>query len=474
MALSTPLRDPEQVPNQYPPSASVLAGTARRDITPPDGIYARNWGAAATDIAEGVHRPINATILVIRETRDSAPLVLGSIDGGWWHCPEDEWLVRGPLIEALKLDPARVLLGLTHSHAVPSLSPEDADKPGGHLIAAYLDHLRASLIDATREAMQCMAPAVITWGTGRCALAANRDLPDPRADRVVCGWNPRNPADDTLVVGRVAEKSGRVIATIVNYACHPTTLGWQNLRISPDFVGAMREVVEQATGGAPCLYLQGASGELAPREQYTGDLAVAEANGRCLGHAGAAVINGMLPPAVGLAYVGVIESGAPLAMWERRAFEPSRELAAAMIDVHLPLRPMPSEAQLKRDLADCTDRNTAERLQRKMRVVHGAGDGPSCAVPLWAWCIGDALIVAHPNEAYSDFQMELRRRFPANTLVIANLVNGGQSSYLCPPHLHDLDIYQVWQSPFDRQALPTLIEAGDRAIRSLLHPSHDS
>lgn len=31
-------------------------GVARRDITPPLGIYSRNWGAATRHTAEGVHR----------------------------------------------------------------------------------------------------------------------------------------------------------------------------------------------------------------------------------------------------------------------------------------------------------------------------------------------------------------------------------------------------------------------------------
>ena len=61
---------------------------------------------------------------------------------------------------------------------------------------------------------------------------------------MLCGYNPAVAADDTLVVGRVTSDSGdAVIATVVNYACHPTTLSWENTLISPDFVGAMREVV---------------------------------------------------------------------------------------------------------------------------------------------------------------------------------------------------------------------------------------
>ena len=55
---------------------------------------------------------------------------------------------------------------------------------------------------------------------------------------------------------------------MVNYACHPTTLAWENTLISPDFPGAMREVVERATA-APCVFLQGASGDLGRlRDEY--------------------------------------------------------------------------------------------------------------------------------------------------------------------------------------------------------------
>ena len=57
---------------------------------------------------------------------------------------------------------------------------------------------------------------------------------------------------------------------MVNYACHPTTLAWQNTLISPDYVGAMREVVG-SRHDAPCLFLQGASGDVGPRVGFVGD-----------------------------------------------------------------------------------------------------------------------------------------------------------------------------------------------------------
>ena len=46
---------------------NVLFGLARRDITPPVGIYGRWWPRATWDRVTGVHRPLTATAVVIRD-----------------------------------------------------------------------------------------------------------------------------------------------------------------------------------------------------------------------------------------------------------------------------------------------------------------------------------------------------------------------------------------------------------------------
>lgn len=450
-----------------PPSASLWAGIARRDITPPVGIYARMWGAARHDVAEGVHRPLYATVVAMSEDRDRPPLILASVDLGWWQRPEDEWHVRGGLIEALGLDADRVMVACTHTHAGASVCLEDVDKPGGDLVAGFLDRVRASLIEAGHEAVERLAPAIMTWAYGRCDLAANRDLPEPGSSRVVCGFNPAEPADDTLLVGRICDAAGRVTGTLVNYACHPTTLAWENRLISPDYVGAMRLTVERDTGGAPCLFLLGAAGELAPREQYTGDTSVADANGRRLGFAALGALESMPPPGWCLCYAGVVESGAALAVWKRRPFTPSSVILAERLDVELPLKCLPTEDQVRHELGICGDRVLAERLRRKLRVLRQVGSGPRCRMPAWIWRIGGAVFVGQANEAYSAFQVELRRRFPRTAVAVLNLVNGS-CGYLSPPELYDRNVYQVWQSPFERAALPTLTRACEGAIARLL------
>lgn len=443
-------------------------GVGRRDITPPVGIYARQWGAAQDEVAGGVHRPLVFTVISFQEEQGEQPLILAAMDGFMFRDPEDEYLIRAALMEGANVGAERVILNISHTHASCSVSSVDADNPGGGLIAPYLAKIRQAARKAVGIALSSAAPSVLTWQEGRCGLARNRDLLEPAGERWICGFNPLKSADDTLLVGRVtSERDGRIRSVIVNYACHPTTLAWDNRLISPDYVGAMREVVERETG-APVAFLQGASGELAPSRQYTGDIAVADANGRALGFAVLSSLTGMLPPQTELAFRGVQESGAPLGLWELQRIELPGKLSAFEGRVNLPLKPQPSEAEVLRELEKCEDRNMRERLHRKRALLRHLGAGPDLSMPFWVWKVGDVAFVAQPNEAYSLLQTELRRRFSEFPVVVMNLANGAAASYLYPAEMGDRNLYQVWVSPFKAEALNLLIDACASAIESEL------
>ena len=61
-------------------------GVATRDVTPPVGIYARSWGAATHEVAEGVHRPFAATAAVFAPMGGGEPtLALVAVDIGWFR-----------------------------------------------------------------------------------------------------------------------------------------------------------------------------------------------------------------------------------------------------------------------------------------------------------------------------------------------------------------------------------------------------
>ena len=111
----------------------------------------------------------------------------------------------------------------------------------------------------------------------------------------------------------------------------------------------------------------------------------------------------------------------------------------------------------------------SERIRRKMVVRRMVGNGTSTRMGVWVWRLGEGYLVGHPNELYSDLQRQLRSRFPNRAIAAMNLVNGG-IGYLPPAHLYDLDLYQVWQSPFGRGSLERVIEAAGAAIEKLGAP----
>ncbi|MFF7291000.1 hypothetical protein ACFY9N_00570 [Microbacterium sp. NPDC008134] len=456
------------------PRSALQIAVARRDITPPTGIRAKNWGPADWERSEGAHRPFELTALAMIGD-DDRPRVLLAVDGTWWRRVADEQGVRGAILDALGFEADQLMLSLSHTHAGAVLCAADAHLPGGELIAGYLEALAAAGIAASREALGSAEPGMIEWTTGRCTLAADREL--DLDGRALVGFNPDAVADDTVVIGRVSV-AGVVRATLVNYACHPTTLAWQNREVSPDYVGAMREIVEAATD-APCLFVQGASGELAPREQYTGDHAVADRHGRSLGHAVLAALDALPMPGEQLTLDRVVESGAPLAVWAGREPVPERgaerrdegRSAGVTASVTLPLRELASLVDLAAEWADIDERSRDERLGRARNLREGYIDGPTVQHPVWVWRLGDAVVVGHPGEAYSRLQTGLRSRFPGIPIVVMNLTNGPGFVYLPTRDAYDRGAYQAWQTPLAPGALDLLETHAASLIITLLSPS---
>jgi len=441
-----------------------VIGVAQVDMTPPADIFARSWGAARHDRAEGIHMPLLLTCVTLRASREDRPFVLLSADLGVWRDAAVGEKIREAILREFSVPLSQLMFCLTHTHAGPVLSPDDAEKPGGDLIEPYIAALTGKVLEAVRAAMDTAVPAVLTWNYGTCRLAEDRDFEDKKGGGVVTGFNPSKSADDTLLVGRITDLANNITGVLVNYACHPTTLAWENRLISPDYVGAMREVIRRHTD-APCLFLQGASGELAPRRQYVADTKIADSNGRTLGHAVLAALEDMLPAGIKLSFDKVVRSGADLGVWRAEPYEVSGTLEAAVTEVTYQLKPMPSLKEIEQQYRATEDRVARERLWRQRSLRINLGDGDSAKVGLWAWRVGDALLIGQPNEAYSEFQIKIRSEIPGAIAVI-NLANGS-AGYLAPRALYDKPIYQVWQSPFMAGSLERLYEATLQMIKGI-------
>src|SRR6185436_18564527 len=288
------------------PQSHCQFALAWADITPPVGIYHRMWGAAKHERATGVHRPLRATVAVFeadgRPSSSETRQIVLALD----HCVlgaiEHAQLVS-QIAQTRGQPKETILVVFSHTHGAGLMGLERASLPGGDLIPGYLRSVAERASELVAECIARLARADIVYGQGCCNLASHRDFFDEERKQFVCGFNPGVPADDTVLVARVTGNNGELLATVVNYPCHPTTLAWDNTLISPDYVGAMREVVEQAEGGL-CLFLQGASGDLGPREGFVGDTTVADRNGRQLGFAALSALTALPAAGTRFRYIG--------------------------------------------------------------------------------------------------------------------------------------------------------------------------
>ncbi|MDC0273723.1 MAG: alkaline ceramidase [Planctomycetaceae bacterium] len=448
---------------------SGLIGLAQTDITPPKGIYARNWGAATHDVADSVHIGLKLSVVTLSEQSGGEPVILIDADLGWWRPLSLFREFQKRLLNELGVKADRLIFALSHTHAASPLMTPDPSLPGSDILEEWLESVFTATVQSVRAALAAAEPAILEWHSGRCQLAAYRDLPDPESDRILCGFNPDGSADETLLVGRISDHEGALKGIIVNYACHPTTLAWDNQAISPDFPGAMRQVISDTTG-VPAFFLQGVSGELAPKLQYVGDTEVPERHGKQLAYAALATLYDMNSPATELVFTGAMESGAPLAVWKEQPVTVSVSLDATTTIQKLDLKDWPTADELDREYQTCEDRALAERLRRKRDIRRVLGDGSTFALDVTAWRLGDSFLVGSCCESYSWLQQEIRLQFADYPVACLNLMNGS-IGYLPPAELYDRNLYQVWQTPFARGGLERLLEGMVATLQGLLTKS---
>ncbi|MCA9156051.1 MAG: hypothetical protein KDA38_14765, partial [Planctomycetales bacterium] len=222
-----------------PPMPRAQAPALRNDsavstVTPPVGIYHRMWGAATHDQAAGVHRPLLATAMIFAPLTATEPSpspeslqVVITLD----HClmgQREIQQLRQRVLAAVQVPIESLLVLFSHTHAAGMMTHDRVEMPGGELIPGYLERLNTTVAELVQQALSALRPATIQYAQGRCDLAAQRDFWDDQRRMFVCGYHPGAAADDTVIAARAVADDGQTLATIVNYACHPTTLAWEN------------------------------------------------------------------------------------------------------------------------------------------------------------------------------------------------------------------------------------------------------
>ncbi len=465
------------------PQSFCRFGLAKAEITPPVGIYHRMWGAATHDRSTGVHRPLEAAAMALAPQDDASgrpQFVLIALD----HCllwPMELRQLKQQVQKISGVAERDFLVTFSHTHAAGLMDPGRKDLPGGELIEPYLKRLGETVGNLVNQAIRAMKPVTISYGTGRCDLAQHRDLWDEATQQFVCGFHPAGPVDDAVPIARVNDEAGALVACIVNYGCHPTTLAWENTLISPDYPGAMREVIEQATG-VPCVFLLSPCGDTGAKEGQVGDVAVADRNGRQLGYAVLSALESLPAPKTQFVYRGPVISGATLGDWRHELMTDEQRRRAAefsikRLSIPLPYRPeRPTVAQLETERAqqmaaeqaanqagdaikarDC--RALVERLTRAITKWSAVPPGDNYPFEVVLLKLGEAVWLTFEGEPYQLLQTELRRRFPDRPLLMSVIGDGWRASYLPTKESYGRGIYQETIAILAQGCLERLIDS---------------
>jgi hypothetical protein len=305
----------------------LYAGVCETNITPPIGVWMSGYGGRPTG-AVGVHDDLYARALVLDNGQRRVALIASDLIG------LDMDLVtriREGITAQADIAPDAILLSCTHTHAGPAVR---SYRCMGVRDEAYVEVMVRKLIGATKQAAESLQPARLTYGEASAQIAVNRrqTLPD---GRVILGRDyggPVAPLVQTLCVNRM---DGRTFALLFCHACHPTTLGGENLRVSAEWPGAavarlkerFRKEADEASPAEDALpfCLQGCCGDNNPDRRGTWE-AIAY-NGR------------------------VIADAAHTARWSAHGHL-DETLEATETTVALPMLPPPSREECARQVAE--------------------------------------------------------------------------------------------------------------------------
>jgi hypothetical protein len=259
---------------------ALRVGVSHADITPPPGTPMEGY-IGRRGVSQGVHDRLFAKATVL-EDGSGKKFAIVSVD----LIGVGEWIVnsaRKRIESRTGIIDKNVMIAATHTHSGPRgvgelLTGEDFFSQG-FFNRGLSERIVEGIAEAVVGAEKRLAEAKIGLGIGEVpGLCSNRR-------------SQNGPFDPDLGVLRLdSVDSGEIIGCIVNYACHPTVLGANNLFISSDFPGYARNTIEAALNEklqrdkAEVLYLNGASGDVSTR--FTRKAATfdeAERVGRSLG-----------------------------------------------------------------------------------------------------------------------------------------------------------------------------------------------
>jgi hypothetical protein len=217
---------------------ALNVGFGSYGITPPLGVELAGY-FQRVGVAEDVHDELTARAVAFEAGRAPALLLVADV------CSLTQPIVDGvcgQLGERIGVPADRIVVASTHTHSGPAL----------HGQGPHVDLLPKLVASAGELAWKRRGPARLSYGTTTAeGLCVNRR-------------SLEGPVDEEVIFLAVEDEGGKITGLLFAFALHGVIMGHVNLRISADYIGAARRVVETALPGAAVVFGAAPSGDANP------------------------------------------------------------------------------------------------------------------------------------------------------------------------------------------------------------------
>ena len=229
----------------FPALAGLRVGASSTAINPASGTYLGGYGKARP--CTGVHDDLYAKAIVFDDGKMPVALVVLDSVGTQYDTVQEIRKRASIETKAVSLPPERVIVCSTHTHCSPDvIGIYGPDETTTGRSPAYLKLLVEKAAAQVAAAAVNLQPATLAWA------------------KAVGGEWAVNDCEPEVLIRKVTilqalDAKGKSVATLTNFACHPTVLGADTTEASSDWVGAFYEDMAAALPGEH-LFLQGAIG----------------------------------------------------------------------------------------------------------------------------------------------------------------------------------------------------------------------
>lgn len=418
----------------------LLAGFSKVSISPPIGAPLAGF-AARKGNCEGIHDDLFSRALVLED--DGKTIAVVSLDV---LAVSSDFVsrVRANIEKRTGIKKEAIMIASTHTHAGP-VTVKTFFNPEDSLDSVYMDSLGKAIEDSVAEALEKKFPARVGVGSSRVeGIGVNRRSPT------------KKPVDEEIGIIKVEDTNRKTRAVFINYSCHPTVLGSNNLLATGDFPYFAVEKIEQEIGNnCFAMFVNGTQGNIS------------------MGHSSELSAIGVITP--GRTFEHAAELGYKLAdttleILEDIPTDESPKLDAAVSPINFPLKDLPdieettqnlrqAEEELSRFSANekGTDKfmkAMSKRLYASItnfyaRETYALSDG-HLPTELQAIRVGDAMFLAIPAEVFVEIGLEIKRRAKHKTFIVG--IANGYIGYLPTEAAYAENGYEVVSSKVSPQA----------------------